>query len=99
MFCSADSFFTFAQAIEGEIIELIDLSFNTLPSSAGALEMLQKFKRIASTEAINNYLLRKFNDTLSQKCKEVLFYYNLEEELVAISYIKTLKLKNMHERF
>ncbi len=61
-----------AQAIEGEAINFIDQSFKTLRSSAAAFDMLLKFKHIRSREAINNHLMRKFNDILAQYCKEVL---------------------------
>lgn len=62
-----------AQSIEGEAINIIDQSFKTLRSSAAAFDMLLKFKHIRSREAINNHLMRKFNDILAQYCKEVLY--------------------------
>ncbi|XP_031164939.2 dynein heavy chain 10, axonemal [Sander lucioperca] len=64
-------FDTTVQAIEGEAINFIDQSFKTLRSSAAAFDMLLKFKHIRSREAINNHLMRKFNDILAQYCKEV----------------------------
>lgn len=60
-----------AQAIEGEVVNLIDHSLKTLRSSADGFDMLLKFKHIRSREAINNHLMRKFNDILIQYCKEV----------------------------
>ncbi|KAM9858629.1 dynein axonemal heavy chain 10 [Aulostomus maculatus] len=59
------------QAIEGEAVSFIDHSFKTLRSSAAAFDMLLKFKHIRSRQAINNHLMRKFNDILAQYCKEV----------------------------
>ncbi|TNN52944.1 Dynein heavy chain 10, axonemal [Liparis tanakae] len=64
-------FNTTVQAIEGEAIDFIDQSFKSLRSSAAAFDMLLKFKNIRSREAINNHLMRKFNDILAQYCKEV----------------------------
>jgi len=61
-----------AQAIEGEAISCLDLSFKTQHSSANAFEMLLKFKQSRSREAINKHLMRKFDDILTQYCKEVL---------------------------
>lgn len=60
-----------AQSIEEEAISIIDQSFKTLRSSTAAFDLLLKFKHIRSTEAINNHLMRKFNDILIQFCKEV----------------------------
>ncbi|XP_037633762.1 dynein heavy chain 10, axonemal [Sebastes umbrosus] len=59
------------QAIEGEAINFIDQSFKTLRSSAAAFDMLLKFRHIRSREAMNNHLMRKFNDILAQYCKEL----------------------------
>uniref|UniRef100_UPI0037E7F8F2 dynein axonemal heavy chain 10 n=1 Tax=Semicossyphus pulcher TaxID=241346 RepID=UPI0037E7F8F2 len=59
------------QAIEGEAIKLIDRSFKTLRSSAVAFDMLLKVKLICSREVINNHLITKFNDILTQYCTEV----------------------------
>ncbi|KAK9522770.1 hypothetical protein VZT92_019216 [Zoarces viviparus] len=64
-------FNTTVQAIEGEAINFIDQSFKTLRSSTAALDMLLEFKNIRSREAINNHLMRKFDDILVQFCKEV----------------------------
>ncbi|KAL7391500.1 hypothetical protein ABVT39_010104 [Epinephelus coioides] len=64
-------FDTTVQAIEAEAIIFIDQSFKTLRSSAAAFAMLLKFKHIRSRDAINNHLMRKFNDILAQFCKEV----------------------------
>ncbi|XP_044053526.1 dynein axonemal heavy chain 10 isoform X1 [Siniperca chuatsi] len=64
-------FDTTVQAVEGEAINFIDQSFKTLRSSAAAFDMLLKFKHIRSREAVNNHLMRKFNDILTQYCKEV----------------------------
>ncbi|XP_017580699.2 dynein heavy chain 10, axonemal [Pygocentrus nattereri] len=59
------------QAIEGEAINFIDQSFKTLRSASAAFDMLLKFKHIRSREAINNQMMKKFNDILAQYCKEV----------------------------
>ncbi|CAG5923192.1 unnamed protein product [Menidia menidia] len=59
------------QAVEEEAISCLDLSFKTLPSSATAFDMLLKFKEIRSREAISNHLMTKFDDILTQYCKEV----------------------------
>ncbi|XP_063051673.1 dynein axonemal heavy chain 10 [Engraulis encrasicolus] len=64
-------FKTKVQAIEGEAINFIDQSFKTLRSAAAAFDMLLKFKHIRSREAINNQMMQKFNDILTQYCKEV----------------------------
>lgn len=61
----------FTKAIEGEAINFIDQSFKTLRSAAAAFDMLLKFKHIRSREAINNQMMQKFNDILTQYCKEV----------------------------
>ncbi|KAM4616801.1 dynein axonemal heavy chain 10 [Polymixia lowei] len=62
---------TKVQAIEGEAITFIDQSFKTLRSAAAAFDLLLKFKHIRSREAINNQMMKKFNDILAQYCKEV----------------------------
>ena len=54
-----------------EAKRFIDESFKTLRSAEGAFDMLLKFKHIRSREAINNQMMRKFNDILSQYMKEV----------------------------
>uniref|UniRef100_A0A3Q3JRK8 Dynein heavy chain tail domain-containing protein n=1 Tax=Monopterus albus TaxID=43700 RepID=A0A3Q3JRK8_MONAL len=54
-----------------EIFSFIDQAFQTLPFSAAAFKMLLNLKHISTREAINNYLMRKFNDILAQYCKEV----------------------------
>nr|XP_026696380.1 dynein heavy chain 10, axonemal isoform X1 [Ciona intestinalis]XP_026696381.1 dynein heavy chain 10, axonemal isoform X2 [Ciona intestinalis] len=59
------------QAIEVEAKRFIDESFKTLRSAEGAFDMLLKFKHIRSREAINNQMMRKFNDILAQYMKEV----------------------------
>ncbi|TKS80370.1 Dynein heavy chain 10, axonemal [Collichthys lucidus] len=59
------------QDIEREAINFIDQSFKTLRSSAAAFKMLLKFKHIRSRVVINNHLMGKFNDILTQYCKEV----------------------------
>ncbi|KAM6964967.1 dynein axonemal heavy chain 10 [Aplochiton taeniatus] len=59
------------QAIEGEAINFIDQSFKTLRSATAAFDMLLKFKHIRSREAVNNQMMKKFNDILAQYCKEV----------------------------
>lgn len=65
------SFHPSAQAIEGDAIGLIDHSFKTLRSSTAAFKMLLKFKHICFRKAINDHLMKKFNDILVQFCKEV----------------------------
>lgn len=59
------------QVIEGEAMYFIDQSFKTLRSASAAFDMLLKFKHIRSREALNNQLMKKFNDILAQFCKEV----------------------------
>ena len=54
-----------------EAKRFIDESFKTLRSAEGAFDMLLKFKHIRSREAINNQMMRKFNDILAQYMKEV----------------------------
>uniref|UniRef100_A0A3Q3MNV8 Dynein axonemal heavy chain 10 n=1 Tax=Mastacembelus armatus TaxID=205130 RepID=A0A3Q3MNV8_9TELE len=65
------AFDTTVQEIEREAINFIDQSFKTLRSSAAAFKMLLKFKHIRSRKAIKNHLMRKFDDILTQYCKEV----------------------------
>ncbi|XP_076804944.1 dynein axonemal heavy chain 10-like [Clavelina lepadiformis] len=65
------------QAIEVEAKRFIDESFKTLRSAEGAFDMLLKFKHIRSREAINNQMMRKFNDILAQYMKEVEIIYQL----------------------
>ncbi|KAL0979348.1 hypothetical protein UPYG_G00183960 [Umbra pygmaea] len=64
-------FKTKVQAIEAEAINFINQSFKTLRSASAAFDMLLKFKHIRSREAINNELMKRFNDILAQYCKEV----------------------------
>ncbi|XP_067295015.1 dynein axonemal heavy chain 10 isoform X2 [Pseudorasbora parva] len=64
-------FKTDVQAIEREAISFIDHSFKTLRSSSAAFDLLLKFKNIRSRDAINNQLMKKFNDILVQYCKEM----------------------------
>ncbi|XP_041853005.1 dynein heavy chain 10, axonemal [Melanotaenia boesemani] len=64
-------FDTSIEAIEEDAISCLDLSFKTLHSSGDAFDMLLKFKQIHSREAINKHLMRKFDDILTQYCKEV----------------------------
>lgn len=59
------------QAIEGEAINIINQSFQTLRSASVAFEMLLQFKHIRSREALNNQMMMKFNDIVTQYCKEV----------------------------
>lgn len=58
-------------AIDNEAKHFIDDSFKTLRSAEGAFDMLLKFKHIRSREAVNNQMMRKFNDILLQFGKEV----------------------------
>nr|XP_046243361.1 dynein axonemal heavy chain 10 [Scatophagus argus] len=62
---------TAVQVIEEEAIDFIDQSFKTLRSSTAAFDMLLKFKHICSREVIKNHLMRRFDDVLTQYCKEV----------------------------
>ncbi|KAJ3602265.1 hypothetical protein NHX12_030024 [Muraenolepis orangiensis] len=59
------------KAFEEEAISFIDQSFKKLRSATAAFEMLLKFKHIRSREALNNQMMKKFNDILAQYCKEV----------------------------
>uniref|UniRef100_A0A3P9QEA0 Dynein heavy chain tail domain-containing protein n=1 Tax=Poecilia reticulata TaxID=8081 RepID=A0A3P9QEA0_POERE len=54
-----------------EVIDFVDMSFNTLHFSAAAFELLQKFQKISTRKAINDHLMRKFDDILTQYCREV----------------------------
>lgn len=73
-FYQADFLFhVFAQAIDEKVIDFVDMSFKTLHFSASAFEMLQKFQKICTRDAINNHLMKKFDDILAQYCREVLF--------------------------
>ena len=56
--------------IETEAKVFINQSFKKLRSSEGAFEMLLRFKNIRSREAINNELMKKFTDILTQYVKE-----------------------------
>ena len=56
--------------IESEAKVFINQSFKKLRSSEGAFEMLLRFKNIRSREAINNELMKKFTDILTQYVKE-----------------------------
>ena len=56
--------------IETEAKVFINQSFKKLRSSEGAFEMLLRFKSIRSREAINNELMKKFTDILTQYVKE-----------------------------
>ncbi|KAK5620023.1 Dynein heavy chain 10, axonemal [Crenichthys baileyi] len=60
-----------SKAIDKEVINFVDLTFHTLHSSAAAFEMLQKFQKIHTRKAINNHLMSKCNDILTQYCREV----------------------------
>uniref|UniRef100_A0A3Q2PNV9 Dynein axonemal heavy chain 10 n=1 Tax=Fundulus heteroclitus TaxID=8078 RepID=A0A3Q2PNV9_FUNHE len=63
-----------------QVINFIDLTFKTLHSSAAAYEMLQKFQKIHTRRAINDHLMRKSNDILTQYCKEVDSIHDIFEE-------------------
>ncbi len=56
--------------IEIEAKVFINQSFKKLRSAEGAFEMLLRFKNIRSREAINNEMMKKFTDILSQYVKE-----------------------------
>eukprot|EP01135_Chromosphaera_perkinsii_P002697 Nk52_evm65s226 gene=Nk52_evmTU65s226 len=57
--------------IENMAKQFIDASFKKLRSAEGAFEMLQNFKNIRSRAAINAQMMQKFDDILTQYCKEV----------------------------
>ena len=57
--------------IEREAKSFIDDSFQSLRSAEGAFDMLLNFKHIRSREAINNQMMQKFKDILTQYEKEV----------------------------
>ncbi|XP_067910593.1 dynein axonemal heavy chain 10 isoform X5 [Heterodontus francisci] len=65
-----EDFDTQVQLIEGEAKNFIDESFKSLRSAEAAFDMLLRFKHIRSREAINKQMMRKFNDILTQYCKE-----------------------------
>jgi len=66
-----DQFQRNVQRIEQEANSFIDESFKTLRSAEGAFDMLHNFKHIRSRDAINNTMMKKFNEILSQFEKEV----------------------------
>lgn len=66
-----EGFYREVKMIEDEAKNFIDESFKTLRSAEGAFDMLLKFKHIRSREAINNLMMRKFSDILTQYSKEV----------------------------
>eukprot|EP00062_Callorhinchus_milii_P021625 gi/632978548/ref/XP_007905975.1/ PREDICTED: dynein heavy chain 10, axonemal [Callorhinchus milii] len=72
-----ENFNSQVQAIEGEAKNFIDESFKTLRSAEAAFDMLLRFKHIRSREAVNKQMMRKFNDILTQYCKEVDIVNNL----------------------
>lgn len=57
--------------LESQAIQFIDESFKTLRSAEGAFDMLLKFRHIRSRKAINQRMMHKFNEILTQYCKEV----------------------------
>lgn len=59
------------QFIEGEAKNFIDESFKSLRSAEAAFDMLLRFRHIRSREVVNKQMMRKFNDILTQYCKEV----------------------------
>ncbi|MGH0156714.1 UNVERIFIED_CONTAM: hypothetical protein FKN15_032047 [Acipenser sinensis] len=61
----------FKSEVLKEAINFIDQSFKTLRSAEAAFDMLLKFKHIRSREAINKQMMQKFNEILSQYCKEI----------------------------
>ncbi|XP_072908128.1 dynein axonemal heavy chain 10 [Hemitrygon akajei] len=64
-------FYAEVQIIEGEAKNFIDESFKNLRSAEAAFDMLVRFRHIRSREAVNKQMMRKFNDILTQYCKEV----------------------------
>uniref|UniRef100_UPI00398F6830 dynein axonemal heavy chain 10 isoform X2 n=1 Tax=Pristiophorus japonicus TaxID=55135 RepID=UPI00398F6830 len=66
-----EDFYTQVEIIEGEAKNFIDESFKSLRSAEAAFDMLLRFKHIRSREAVNRQMMRKFNDILTQYCKEV----------------------------
>uniref|UniRef100_A0A8B9JE38 Dynein axonemal heavy chain 10 n=1 Tax=Astyanax mexicanus TaxID=7994 RepID=A0A8B9JE38_ASTMX len=60
------------QDIEDEAVSFIDQSFKTLRSASAAFDMLLNFRHIRSRDAINKQMMKKFNDILTQYCKEVI---------------------------
>ena len=69
-----DQFQRNVQRIEQEANSFIDESFKTLRSAEGAFDMLHNFKHIRSRDAINNTMMKKFNEILMQFEKEVCVY-------------------------
>lgn len=57
--------------IEVEAKVFINQSFKKLRSAEGAFEMLLRFKNVRSREIINNEMMKKFTDILSQYLKEI----------------------------
>lgn len=67
--------------IEAEAKTFINQSFKKLRSAEGAFEMLLRFENIKSREAINEELMKKFSDTLSQYDREVDLMFELFKSL------------------
>ncbi|XP_078791125.1 dynein axonemal heavy chain 10 isoform X3 [Oryzias latipes] len=57
--------------IEEEAAHIIDMFFTNTLSSAHAFDILMRFKQNRSRDAISLHLLGKFEDVLTQYCKEV----------------------------
>ncbi|XP_069789574.1 dynein axonemal heavy chain 10 isoform X2 [Narcine bancroftii] len=72
-----EDFYTQVQLIEEEAKNFIDESFKSLRSAEAAFDMLLRFRHIRSREAVNKQMMRKFNDILTQYCKEVDVISNL----------------------
>ncbi|XP_047141246.1 dynein axonemal heavy chain 10 isoform X1 [Hydra vulgaris] len=70
-------------SIDNEAKHFIDDSFKTLRSAEGAFNMLLRFQHIRSREAINNQMMKKFNDILVQFAKEVDKVFEIFKELEA----------------
>ncbi len=64
-------------AIENEAKDFIQESFKKLRSAEGAFDMLLRFKNIRSRETINNEMMKKFTDILTQYVKECDLIYEI----------------------
>uniref|UniRef100_H2LCS2 Dynein axonemal heavy chain 10 n=1 Tax=Oryzias latipes TaxID=8090 RepID=H2LCS2_ORYLA len=76
--------------IEEEAAHIIDMFFTNTLSSAHAFDILMRFKQNRSRDAISLHLLGKFEDVLTQYCKEVNFAPQLKEIMSETRYLVLL---------
>lgn len=66
-----NTFWSDVESLETAVKAFVDTSFKNLRSAEGAFEMLMRFKNIKSREAINEQMMSKFGDILTQYEKQV----------------------------